>query len=79
MAINLIHDQPEGLQIDINNGDLRVLREIVNKWRFKDKESALRFALAVLSLTEEGSLCHEKKDGSVVKFVPTENMLNAPK
>jgi hypothetical protein len=75
MAINLITDQPEGFQIDINNGDLKALSEIVNKWRFKDKESALRFAIAVLSLTEEGTLCQEKKDGSVVKFMPTENML----
>lgn len=46
----------EGQIVKIYNGDWKALKEITKKWRFKDETSALRFALAVLTQAEDGTL-----------------------
>lgn len=50
MAIRNITEteNQEGLLFKLDNGDQKALDLIQEKWGFKDKESALRFALAVL-------------------------------
>ena len=74
MAIKIVSDTDEALNIEINNGDLKALKEIVSKWRFKDKDSALRFAVAILSITDNGKL-YQEKDGSKVPLEPVETLL----
>lgn len=74
MAIRKLSDNSEGLQIEINNGDLLALNEIISNWSFKDKESALRFAIAVLKVTKPGALSQEKEDGTKALLIPTENL-----
>jgi hypothetical protein len=69
-------DSQENLTIEINNGDLNALNEITETWKFKDKESALRFALAVLKVTKPGSLHQEKEDGSKSTLLPMESLTN---
>ncbi len=66
---------PDALELTINNGDLKALGEIVEKWGFKDEESALRFALAILSVTKRGALMQEKQDGSSTALQPAESLL----
>lgn len=46
----------EGQIIKIYNGDWEALKEITKKWNFLDETSALRFALAVLTKAEDGTL-----------------------
>lgn len=46
----------KGQLMKIYNGDWAALQEITKKWNFKDEESALRFALAVLTQAEDGTL-----------------------
>lgn len=36
------------LKIDIDNGDLKALQTAMNKWRFKNEESMLKYVIAVL-------------------------------
>jgi hypothetical protein len=36
------------ISVNIENGDLAALNDIVSRYKFKDEASALRFALAVL-------------------------------
>ncbi len=45
-----------GQAFDIYNGDWEALKKIAKKWKFKDESSALRFALAVLTEAEDGTL-----------------------
>ena len=60
----------EGQIVKIYNGDWEALKEITKKWNFKDETSALRFALAVLTQAEDGTL--RIGDSSVS---PTEGLL----
>ncbi|MDR1032720.1 MAG: hypothetical protein LBL84_01760 [Candidatus Nomurabacteria bacterium] len=44
------------IDISVENGDLDALRAVVSKWEFKDEESALRFAIAILTKADKGTL-----------------------
>lgn len=46
----------EGQIVKIYNGDWEALKEITKKWGLKDEVSALRFALAVLTLANPNGL-----------------------
>ncbi len=67
-------NESETLNIEINNGDLKALNEIVESWNLKDKESALRFALAVLKVGKPGSLANEQ-DGIRKTLIPGESLI----
>lgn len=45
-----------GQVIEIYNGDWNALKKLTEKWGFKDEVSALRFAIAVLTEAEDGTL-----------------------
>lgn len=45
-----------GQTVDIYNGDWEALKNITEKWGLKDEVSALRFALAILTLAEPDGL-----------------------
>lgn len=45
-----------GQTVDIYNGDWEALKDITKKWGLKDETSALRFALAILTLAETDGL-----------------------
>ncbi len=76
MAIIKINEDANDLQLTINNGDLRALNQIKIKWGFKDNESILRFAIAALTLTEDGDLYADHKDGTRRLLKPAEELLN---
>ena len=65
-------ERENGLDLEINNGDLKVLREIYEQWGFKDEESVLRFALAVLSKTRNQVLYYENEQGEKVGIQPSD-------
>lgn len=56
--------------VEINNGDLQALNKIHDEWNFKDIESALRYAVAVLSIAKDKKLFYEKEDGEKVVIEP---------
>lgn len=45
-----------GQTVEIYNGDWLALKALTEKWNFKDEVTALRFALAVLTEAEDGTL-----------------------
>lgn len=65
-------DQQRMLKLD--NGDLKGLREVIEKYGFKDEEAALRFALLVLLKAEDNAVWVVENDGPS-RYVPTENLL----
>lgn len=75
MAILKTKEDSDGLQLLVNNGDFRALSQIQENWGFKDRESVLRFAIAALTLTEDGYLYAEQKDGSKRILKPADDLL----
>lgn len=70
---DVINNNHQQFQIELNNGDLRVLNEIVDSWNFKNKQSALRFALAILKITNPGEL-YQSKEGKMCSLLPTDQI-----
>lgn len=63
------------LALEINNGDLKALRDIYSEWGFKDEESVLRFALAVLSKTTNKTIYYVDEKGEKVGLQPSDSVL----
>lgn len=49
-------EETDAQKFDIYNGDWEALKAATEKWGFRDEESALRFALAVLTIAKPGGL-----------------------
>jgi len=43
----------EKLILEIDNGDLTKLEEVIKKWNFKDYQSFMRFVVSVMLLNED--------------------------
>lgn len=76
MAIKKISsdDQQGTRTVEISNGDLVALNKIIDEWDFKDIESALRYAVAVLSIAKDKKLFYEKEDGEKVTIEPADSL-----
>lgn len=66
---------PQELSLVINNGDLDALKTVVKELGFKDEQSVLRFALAVLTRSATRSISIVEKDGKTVSLTPSANLL----
>jgi hypothetical protein len=66
------------LVLAVNNGDLDALRDAMKRFGFKDEESVLRFALAVLSKSATRSLSIIDQDGVRVNLNPSTELLRQP-
>lgn len=77
MAITRTNPEtPEGaLPLLISNGDLVALKEAVAKLGFKNEESLLRYALAVLSKSATRTLTVIDQDGKSIALNPSESLL----
>jgi len=80
MAIIRSANQPnpeQQLNLDINNGDLVALKDAAQKLGFKDEESLLRFALAVLTQSATRAVTIVGKDGKSVSLTPSASLLKS--
>lgn len=78
MAIIRFTSEPpvEGeLPLLFNNGDLLALKTAVEKLGFKDEESLLRYALAVISKSATRTLTVIDQDGKSIALNPSESLL----
>ena len=78
MAITRINPNApvEGeLPLLFNNGDLVALKNAVGKLGFKDEESLLRYALAVISKSATRTLTIIDQDGKSIALNPSESLL----
>ena len=79
MAIKLTNppegSDPDLLQLDINNGDLKALKNAVSSLGFKDEVSLLRYVLAVLSQSATRTLTVIDKDGKSIALNPSPTLL----
>jgi len=76
MAINRIDGAGDGLDVAITNGDLQALRQIFEEWGFKDEESVLRYALAVMTKVTNSNkaLFYENEQGEKIGLFPAESV-----
>lgn len=76
MAIRELSDQSNDLKkvYELDNGDLAALGEVEKKWNFKDKESALKFALAILYKSEKPEIFIGLGD-SKIPLSPADSLL----
>ena len=75
MAITSKNEENK-LILDIDNGDLVKLNEVLEKWSFKDYQSLLRFSISLLLLNEEKYITI-KLDGEKKDLVPSKDLIKA--
>lgn len=49
-------EESDAQKFSVYNGDWEALKAATEKWGLKDEESALRFALAILTIAKPGGL-----------------------
>jgi hypothetical protein len=76
MAIIVKEDTDEKFELELNKGHLKALNEIVTIWDFKDKTKALEFALAVLKVTNPGTLKKSISEYRTQWLLPTSSIIN---
>lgn len=70
-------NEKEGkLTLEIDNGELKKLKEVMEKWSFKDYQSLQRFMISILFLNEDKSLSI-KLDGRQQDIVPASDLLKS--
>jgi hypothetical protein len=75
MAIARKGSAENELTLLFNNGDVEVLQDAVKRLGFKDEESLLRYALAVLSKSATRTLTVIGKDGKNLTLNPGDTLL----
>lgn len=63
------------LLLRINNGDLQALEDIKKKWKFKNVEDIIRFAIAILIKAETPKVT-VTQGGNPVSFSPAGSLLD---
>ena len=57
MAVTInIQTNDNKLVLDINNGELTKLKEVIEKWKFKDEQCFMRFVISILLESEQNSI-----------------------
>lgn len=57
------------LTLEIDNGDLLKMEEVLRRWNFKDEQSFWRFSISLLLQTEDKALWI-KSNGSPIAIAP---------
>jgi hypothetical protein len=63
------------LILEIDNGELKKLDEVMDSWNFKNEQAFLRFVISVLIETEDKVLCI-KTNGKSVAIEPANHSIN---
>ena len=63
------------LILELSNGDLVNLKDVLRRWNFKDEQSLLRFLLSILMETQDKELWI-KSDDELIAIAPVEHSLN---
>lgn len=76
MAIKKLTSSTETqTNLEVDNGDLQALKEVIEKYNFKDEEAALRFGLIVLLSADENNNIFVERGDQKVKITPNTNLL----
>lgn len=62
------------LRLDVDNGDLEKLNQVIEKWNFRDYQSLMRFAISIMIVTEDNTL-GIKSNGNIQPITPAREYL----
>jgi hypothetical protein len=76
MAINRKQSESDDskLTLEINNGDYLALKAITEKLNVQDEEAVLRFALAVLSQSNNNTVYIDDINGARIGLQPSDSL-----
>lgn len=80
MAINILesnyknNDNQDAIKVEIANGDLRALNEIVEEYGVNDITDVIAFAIGVMKESEGRPIAATRVDGTMRKFMPSESI-----
>jgi predicted metalloprotease len=77
MSIKITQQQQGKISLEIDNGDLKALEEVIEKFDFKNEEAVLRYALYALLRSDIGGLLVEE-DGKMFRLEPTSKVIKPP-
>lgn len=79
MAIIKKSGDDQKIEIEVNNGDLQALKQIIKDWGFADEAKALRFGIAVLVKASTGgkNKVYIDENGDKVSLVPGEGLVES--
>lgn len=75
MAIKKTGSDNDSITLKLDNGDFKVLNLVKQQWGFKDEESLLRFAIAILFKAENRAVTIKDSTGSEISLKPTADLL----
>jgi hypothetical protein len=64
----------KGILLNLDNGDLISVDAIKTKWKFKNREDVLRYALAVIAQSEN-PVVYISKGGEKIPLAPNKSLL----
>lgn len=76
MAVNILQqkqpnqDGVDAIRVEIANGDLAALEDIIDKYGVQDARDIIAFAIGVLKEADGAPLAIPQKDGRIIKFMP---------
>jgi hypothetical protein len=70
----IITENPAKWSLEIDNGDLQALREVIEKYKFKNEEALLRFIMFVLLKAEKNAVYIDEGEKTVA-LTPARHLL----
>ena len=74
MAVVKTTDTDQELTLKVTNGDIVALKNVKEKWRFKNIEDIIRFALAVMVKSDDQAVT-VKQSGESTTLSPSDDLL----
>lgn len=69
-----INETPPKIALEVDNGDLQAINEVMQKYNFKDEEAMIRFILFVLLKSEKNVVYIDEGDKKVA-LTPAQHLL----
>jgi hypothetical protein len=69
MSVVTKYENDNKLFLEIDNGDLSNMQEVIKKWNFKDEQALWRFCLSLLLSTQDKTLWI-KEEGERIRVTP---------
>lgn len=70
----IISEDPKKISLEIDNGDLQAITEVMEKYIFKNEESMIRFILFVLIKSENNTVYIDEGEKKVA-LTPAKHLL----
>lgn len=74
VTTKILAEEPKKISLEIDNGDLQAITEVMKKYNFKDEEAMIRFILFVLIKSENNTVYIDEGEKKVA-LTPAQHLL----